>query len=104
MNTNQPFQGIVSLEQFAASKGIKVADIKLNKTATGKHVLVAFGTVISTIKDTLKGASLAETAANIKAVNLCFGIPKTGAVDNTGRPAVACAMVSTSQWEELPLF
>lgn len=104
-NSNQPFAEIVTLEAFCSSKGIKPSAIKLAKTSNGSVLLTALGTPVATIKSELKGNTLQETAANFKAVAaLCFGIPKPGSVDQSGRPSLPCCMESKTQWEEIAIF
>ena len=104
METKQTFSEIVTLEGFLAKKGIKQNALNIAKTTSGSIILTAHGSPVATIKKELQGASLAETVANIKGINLCFGIPHAGSVDQSGRASLPCAMESKSQWEEVALF
>ena len=104
MNTQQTFAEIVTLEGFLAKKNIKPNALNIAKTTNGSIILTAHGSPVATIKKELQGASLAETVANLTAVNLCFGMPHAGSVDQSGRPSLPCAMESKSQWEEVALF
>ena len=104
METKQTFAEFVTLEGFLAKKGIKQNALTLVKTTNGSTMLTAHGSPVATIKKELQGASLAETAANLAAVNLCFGMPHAGSVDQSGRASLPCAMESKSQWEEIALF
>lgn len=108
---NQPFAEIITLEQFLAKKGAKPQDLKIAKTTNGSIVLNLFGSPCATIKNDIKGTTAQETAAIWKtageggsAINLCFGIPQAGSIDQMGRPSLPCAMKSTSQWEEVAAF
>ena len=101
---NRPFERIVSFEEFLAEKNLEQSQLRIAKTTSGKIVMTARGSVISTIKTELQAATAAETAANIGSVMFCFGIPKAGAVDQQGRPSLPCLMESKSQWEEVTLF
>lgn len=104
METKQTFAEIVTLEGFLTKKGIKHNALNIAKTSNGSTILTAHGSPVATIKKELQGASLAETAANLTAVNLCFGMPHAGSVDQSGRASLPCAMESKSQWEEIALF
>ena len=104
METKQTFAEIVTLEAFLTKKGIKQNALNIAKTTNGSTILTAHGSPVATIKKELQGASLAETAANLAAVNLCFGMPHAGSVDQSGRASLPCAMESKSQWEEIALF
>ena len=104
METKQTFAEIVTLEGFLAKKGIKQNALKITRTTNGSIMLTAHGSTVATLKKELQGASLAETAANIKGSNLCFGMPHAGSVDQSGRASLPCAMESKSQWEEIALF
>ena len=104
METKQTFAEIVTLEGFLAKKGIKQNALNIAKTSNGSTILTAHGSPVATIKKELQGASLADTAANLAAVNLCFGMPHADSVDQSGRASLPCAMESKSQWEEIALF
>ena len=104
METKQPFSEIVTFEEFLSSKDLIPKAIKIAKTTNGSIILTAHGSPVATIKKELQGASLAETAANLAAINLCFGMPHAGSVDQSGRPSLPCCMESKSQWEEVALF
>ena len=104
METKQTFAEIVTLEGFLANKGIKANALKIAKTTNGSIILTAHGSPVATIKRELQGASLAETASNLAAINLCFGMPHAGSIDQSGRASLPCAMESKSQWEEVALF
>lgn len=101
---NQPFAQIVTLEEFAAGKGIPVSKISVAKTTNGATLLTALGSPIAVIHNRLKGASLQATKTNLSTVNLCVGIPHAGDKDQSGRPSLPCLMESTTQWEEISLF
>ena len=104
MNTQQTFAEIITLEGFLTKKGIKQNALHIAKTTNGSIILTAYGSPVATIKKELQGASLAKTAANLAAVNLCFGMPHAGSVDPSGRESLPCAMETKSQWEEIALF
>ena len=104
METKQTFASIVTLEGFLANKGIKANALNIAKTTNGSVILTAHGSPIATIKKELQGATLAETAANLKGINLCFGLPHAGSIDQSGRASLPCAMESKSQWKEVALF
>ena len=104
METKQTFAEIVTLEGFLTKKGIKQNALNIAKTTNGSIILTAHGSPVATIKRELQGASLAETAANLAAINLCFGMPHADSVDQSGRASLPCAMESKSQWEEVALF
>ena len=104
METKQIFSEIVTLEGFLSSKGIKANALKIAKTTNGAIILTAHGSPVATIKKELQGASAEETAANLSAINLCFGMPHAGSVDRSGRASLPCCMESKSQWEEVALF
>ena len=104
METKQTFAEFVTLEGFLTKTGIKQNALTLVKTTNGSTMLTAHGSPVATIKKELQGASLAKTAANLAAVNLCFGMPHAGSVDQSGRASLPCAMESKSQWEEIALF
>lgn len=103
-STDRPFAEVVTLEAFMASKNIQPSNLGIAKTTNGAIILTAFGSPVATIKKDLQGATPAETKQNLAAVNLCFGMPKAGSLDNAGRPSLPCAMASVSQWEEVSLF
>lgn len=102
---NRPFEKIVTLEEFCAEKKISPSHIKVAKTNNGKILLTALGSPIATVKTELQGNSPRETVMNIAAcAAICFGMPKAGSVDQSGRASLPCCMESTSQWEEVALF
>lgn len=101
---NQPFASIITFEQFISNKRATPQDIKIAKTTNGSIVLTMFGSPVATLKKELQGENARETAEKLKGINLCFGIPKDGTVDQKGRPSLPCAMESVSQWEEVALF
>lgn len=103
-NQDRPFAEVVTLEAFMSSKSIKPENLGIAKTTNGAIILTAFGSPVATIKKELQGTTPQETKQNLAAVNLCFGMPKAGSVDNSGRPSLPCAMASVSQWEEVALF
>ena len=102
--TNNTFAELISIEEFAASKGIDKSDIKIATTTRGATLLVAHGTVIATIANDLKGSNLIETASKIATINLMVGMPHAGSKDNAGRDSLPCLMESTSTWESVDLF
>ena len=101
---NQPFASIITLENFLSNKNAKPQDLKIAKTTNGSIILTMFGSPVATLKKELQGNDARETAAKLAGINLCFGIPKAGAIDQKGRPSLPCAMESISQWEEVALF
>ena len=90
------FQSFESFDDFCAANNMAAKDIKLVLTTNGYQLLAHRGTVISTIHGDLKGATPQETAKNITAVNLTFGIPQDG-----GLP---CLMENKTTWEVVDLF
>ena len=90
------FQSFESFDDFCAANNMAAKDIKLVLTTNGYQLLAHRGKVISTIHGDLKGTTPQETAKNITAVNLTFGIPHDG-----GLP---CLLENKSQWETVDLF
>ncbi len=95
MNTFASFQ---SFEDFLDGRKASIS-----QTTNGSQVLTISGTVAATIIGALKGSTLQETAANLRAVNLTLGIPHAGSKDNAGRPSLPCIMESKSDWESIEL-
>lgn len=90
------FASFENFEDYCADNNMVTKDIKLVLTTNGYQLLAHRGKVISTIHGDLKGATPQETARNITAVNLIFGIPHDG-----GLP---CLLENKSQWETIDLF
>lgn len=90
------FASFENFEDYCAANNMVAKDIKLVLTTNGYQLLAHRGKVISTIHGDLKGATPQETARNITAVNLTFGIPHDG-----GLP---CLLENKSQWETIDLF
>jgi hypothetical protein len=95
MNTFASFQDFVSF-----TSGAKV---QLAQTTNGSQVLTLNGTVAATIKNDLKGSTIAETAAKLRSINLTLGMPHAGSTDQAGRPSLPCIMESNSDWETIDL-
>jgi hypothetical protein len=98
------FKSIASLEEVLEANQAKPQDLELAKTENGKFLLLLRGEPFATLKNNLKGETVKETAEKLKGINICFGIPKDGAVDINGRKALPCAMEQQSTWETVPLF
>ena len=96
MNTKKTFASFQVFDDYCAANNMAAKDIKLVLTTNGYQLLAHRGKVISTIHGDLKGATPQETARNITAVNLTFGIPHDG-----GLP---CLLENKSQWETVDLF
>ena len=96
MNSKKVFQRFESFDDFCTANNMAAKDIKLVLTTNGYQLLAHRGKVIATIHRELKGANPQETARNITAVNLTFGIPHDG-----GLP---CLLENKSQWETIDLF
>jgi hypothetical protein len=93
---NKTFKQFQSFDDFCAAHNMLPKDIKLVLTTNGYQLLAHRGTVIATIHRDLKGRSPQQTARNLVAVNLTFGIPHDG-----GLP---CLLENKSQWETIDLF
>ena len=92
----QVFKSFENFDSYCAANNMAAKDIKLVLTTNGYQLLAHRGTVIATIHRDLKGANPQQTARNITAVNLTFGIPHDG-----GLP---CLLENKSQWETIDLF
>lgn len=92
----QVFASFENFDDYCAAHNMLPKDVKLVLTTNGYQLLAHRGKVISTIHRDLKGSTPQETAKNITAVNLTFGIPHDG-----GLP---CVMENKSQWETIDLF
>lgn len=90
------FASFESFDDFCTANNMAAKDIKLVLTTNGYQLLAHRGTVIATIHRDLKGRSPQQTARNLVAVSLCFGIPHDG-----GLP---CLMENKSTWETFDLF
>jgi len=90
------FASFENFDSFCATNNMNAKDIKLVLTTNGYQLLAHKGKVISTIHGDLKGANPQQTARNITAVNLTFGIPHDG-----GLP---CLLEDKSTWETIDLF
>jgi hypothetical protein len=90
------FKGFQSLNEFLQGFNASAKELKIARTTKGYQLLTLRGQVVSTIHGPLKGSTPQETAKNIAAVNLCFGIPHNG-----GLP---CALENKSDWEIVDIF
>lgn len=90
------FSSFQNFDSYCAANNMAAKDIKLVLTTNGYQLLAHRGTVISTIHGDLKGSNPQQTARNITAVNLTFGIPHDG-----GLP---CLLEDKSTWETIDLF
>ena len=90
------FASFENFDSFCAANNMAAKNIKLVMTTNGYQLLSHRGTVISTIHGDLKGSTPQQTAKNITAVNLTFGIPHDG-----GLP---CLLEDKSTWETVDLF
>ena len=90
------FASFESFESYCAVNNMAAKDIKLVLTTNGYQLLAHRGRVVATIHHALKGATPQQTARNITAVNLTFGIPHDG-----GLP---CLLEDKSTWEVVDLF
>ncbi len=90
------FASFENFDSFCATNNMNAKDIKLVLTTNGYQLLAHRGTVIATIHGDLKGSNPQQTARNITAVNLTFGIPHDG-----GLP---CLLEDKSTWETIDLF
>lgn len=90
------FASFENFEDYCAANNMAAKDIKLVLTTNGYQLLAHRGKVISTIHGDLKGSTPQQTARNITAVNLTFGIPHDG-----GLP---CLLEDKSTWETVDLF
>ena len=93
---NKTFKQFQNFDDYCASNNMDAKNIKLVVTTKGFQLLSHRGKVISTIHGELKGATPQQTAQNIAAVNLTFGIPHDG-----GLP---CLLENKSSWETIDLF
>lgn len=93
---NKTFKQFQDFDSYCAAHNMAAKDIKLVLTTNGYQLLAHKGKVISTIHRELKGSTPQQTAKNITAVNLVFGIPHDG-----GLP---CLLENKSQWETIDLF
>ena len=94
--SQKTFSSFENFDSYCAANNMAAKDIKLVLTTNGYQLLAHRGKVISTIHRDLKGSTPQETAKNITAVNLTFGIPQGG-----GLP---CLLENKSQWETVDLF
>jgi hypothetical protein len=90
------FKQFQDFDSYCEANNMAAKDIKLVVTTKGYQLLAHKGKVISTIHGDLKGRSPQQTARNLVAVSLCFGIPHDG-----GLP---CLLENKSQWETIDLF
>ena len=93
---NKTFKQFQNFDDYCAANNMVAKNIKLVVTTKGFQLLAHRGTVIATIHNELKGRTPQQTAQNIAAVNLTFGIPH----DN-GLP---CLLENKSDWETIDLF
>lgn len=90
------FKGFQSLNDFLQGFNASAKELKVALTTKGYQLLTLRGQVVSTIHGDLKGRTPQQTARNLAAVNLTFGIPHDG-----GLP---CVMENKSQWEIVDIF
>lgn len=90
------FASFENFDDYCAANNMVAKNIKLVLTTNGYQLLAHRGKVIATIHGALKGSTPQETAKNIAAVNLTFGIPHDG-----GLP---CLLENKSQWETVDIF
>lgn len=90
------FASFENFDDYCAANNMAAKDIKLVLTTNGYQLLAHRGKVIATIHGALKGDTPQQTAQNIAAVNLTFGIPHDG-----GLP---CLLENKSQWETVDIF
>lgn len=103
--SEQVFNRIVSLEQFAKESDVKLSNITLSKTTKGNILMTTkSGGVIATVQNKLKGSTLSETAAKIQSVQLCVGIPHDKSVDQNGRTSLPCLMEGVTTWETMDML
>ena len=96
--TRNTFSGFQSFEAFLDGRKATI-----DETNQGFHVLSIYGQVAATISNKLKGSTLEETVANLRAVNLTLGLPHPGSVDNAGRPSLPCLLEAKSEWKSIEL-
>ena len=92
-NTFKKFQ---SLNEFLRGHKAYASELNVALTTKGFQLLTLRGEVVSTIHNPLKGSTPQETAQNLAAVNLTFGVPHDG-----GLP---CVLEDQSTWEEVAIF
>ena len=90
------FASFENFDDYCAAHNMVAKNIKLVLTTNGYQLLAHRGKVIATIHGALKGETPQQTAQNIAAVNLTFGIPHGG-----GLP---CLLENKSQWETVDIF
>ena len=90
------FASFENFDDYCAAHNMLPKDVKLVLTTNGYQLLAYRGKVIATIHGALKGDTPQQTAKNITAVNLTFGIP-----DDGGLP---CLLENKSQWETIDLL
>jgi hypothetical protein len=96
MSQKKTFKGFQSLNEFLQGFNASAKELKIVLTTNGYQLLALRGQVVSTIHGALKGDTPQETAKNLVAVNLTFGIPHNG-----GLP---CALENKSDWEIVDIF
>ena len=94
--SKKTFSSFENFDSYCADNNMLPKDVKLVLTTNGYQLLAHKGKVISTIHRDLKGSTPENTARNITAVNLTFGIPHDG-----GLP---CLLENKSEWETIDLF
>ena len=90
------FKEFKSLNEFLQEFNASAKELKIALTTKGFQLLTLRGQVVSTIHGPLKGSTPQQTARNIAAVNLTFGVPHDG-----GLP---CALEDKSSWEVVDIF
>jgi hypothetical protein len=90
------FASFEDFDSYCAANNMLPKNVKLVLTTNGYQLLAHRGKVIATIHRELKGSTPQQTAQNIAAVNLTFGIPHDG-----GLP---CLLENKSDWEIVDIF
>lgn len=90
------FKSFKSLNEFLQEFKASAKELKIAHTTKGYQLLTLRGQVVSTIHGPLKGSTPQQTARNLAAVNLTFGVPHDG-----GLP---CVMEDKSEWETVDIF
>ncbi len=90
------FKRFDKLNKFLSKHNATKEDLGVALTTNGFQLLSINGEVVATIHGPLKGRTPQQTAKNLAAVNLTFGIPHDG-----GTP---CVMEDKSDWEVVNIF
>ena len=95
--TQTTFKGFKTLNQFLQGFNASAKDLSVALTTRGFQLLTLRSEVVATIHGPLKGSTPEQTARNLAAVNMVFGIPH----DPKGLP---CVMESKSNWQIVDIF